>query len=143
MHCSSDPCGIGTAWSIIITALKTRASKQKRTSVDGVILEETELDLKKASDERPTNRLSGIASHVRRGTAATVSELVSLRRPSQLPSEVMFDAEEEVGEGVIAKPTPALMRTDLDRARDANELDDADIESLVSTPRDGVNTGLD
>lgn len=137
MRCS-DPCGVVTAWQVIVIAVKTKTHR-KRTSVDGVIIDETDLDLRKASQDRPAKRLSGSKSTVRRGTAVTASELEGLRRPSQIPGEVMFDAEnpeDDPEDDIITKPKLALMRTDLDRQKDANELDDPEIESLVSSPQD-------
>ncbi|KAL9053101.1 MAG: hypothetical protein Q9162_004965 [Coniocarpon cinnabarinum] len=116
-----------------------KTNNTKRTSIDGILVEETRADLAKASEDRPSKRLSGAASTIRRGTAVTISELEALQRPMDLPNEVMFDAEEEI----IARPKPALVRTDVDQAKDANELDDADIESLVSTPRDDARASTD
>ncbi|KAL9084977.1 MAG: hypothetical protein Q9159_004943 [Coniocarpon cinnabarinum] len=118
---------------------RPKTNKTKRTSIDGILVEETRADLAKASEDRPSKRLSGTASTIRRGTAVTISELEALQRPMDLPNEVMFDAEEEI----IARPKPALVRADVAQAKDANELDDADIESLVSTPRDDARASTD
>ena len=136
MKCS-DPCGLVTAWTTCVTAIRNKVKPRKRTSIDGVIIEELHPNLSKASHERWTKRLSGNASTIYRGTALTASELEGLRRSYQIPNETIFDAEEatdDTTDNIILRPKPALMRTDLKSAKeDANELDEAEIESLVST----------
>ena len=137
MRCAChDPCGLTTAWYIILAALNSKRRYKKRTSFDGVIIEET-FDLQ--MPPKAKKRLSGNASSIKRGSAVTFSELRKLRPYEKAtPTTVVFDVDlenyaDEAGTASVLNQARAKSPADAStHEEDATTLDDADIESLVS-----------
>lgn len=136
MQCT-DPCGIITAWRLLVKLARSKAMSRKRTSIDGVI-DETSLDLQSPPKARlPSSLLDG-ATSIHRGSAIAASELDSLYFSEEQPREVVFDAEDatqnrEGDPGIV--PAPPSSKTNLNQIKeDTAILEDAEIESLVSDP---------